>query len=121
MVAISGAHWARVSCESPLILRIFWHASRPRASARNRVMRALQAGNGSRHARNLAKVEPVLALPAGESLRTRSAQVNKRWTCINRAFVRTVGGAKHVRIVCLRWPETRPQADTKVSKVGWCW
>ena len=45
MVSMSGSHWARLSCESPLLLRIFWHSSRPRASARKRLMRALQAGN----------------------------------------------------------------------------
>src|SRR5207249_9524614 len=99
-------------------LRIFWHSSRPRASARNRLMRALQAGNGSRHARNLATVEPVLAPLGGESLSTRSAQVNKRCTCIKRALVRTLGGAKHASIVCLSVPEIRPQADRKVSKLG---
>ena len=103
---MSGSHWARVSCESPVVLRIFWHASRPEASARNRWMRALQAGNSSRHARNLAQVEPVLAPPAGESLSTRSAQVTKRCTCIKRALVRTLGGAKHASIVCLSLPET---------------
>src|SRR5712691_7288820 len=118
MVSISGSHWARVSCESPLLLRIFWHASRPEASARNRLMRALQAGNSSRQARNLAKVEPLLAPPAGESLSTRSAQVNKRCTFMKRALVRTVGGAKHARRVCLSLPEARPQADKKLSKAG---
>ena len=81
-------------------------------------MRALQAGNGSRQARNVAQVEPVLAPPAGESLRTRSAQVTKWCTGINRALVRTLGGAKHARMVCVSLPETRPQAASKVSKVG---
>jgi hypothetical protein len=121
MGAISGSHWARLSCESPVVLSIFWHSSRPRASARNRLMRAVQAGNCSRHAHNLAQVEPVLALPGGESVSTRSAQVHKRCTCIHRALVRTLGGATHARIVCVRWPETRPQADTKVVKAGGSW
>src|SRR5712692_4557736 len=121
MVSISGSQWARLSCESPLLLRIFGHARRPAASARNRLMRALQAGNSSRQARNLAKVEPVLAPPAGESLSTQSAQVNKRCTFMKRALVWTLGGTKHARIVCLRVPETRPQAATKVAKAGCAW
>src|SRR5712692_4451657 len=121
MVSISGSQWARLSCESPLLLRIFGHARRPAAAARNRLMRALQAGNSSRQARNLAQVEPLLAPPAGECLSTRSAQVHKRCTCMKRALVRTVGGAKHAKIVCLSLPETRPQADTKVAKAGWSW
>ena len=67
------------------------------------------------------KVEPALAAPHGESFSTRSAQVNRRCTFIKRALVRTLGGAKHARIVCLSLPETRPQADRKVSKVGCAW
>src|SRR4029450_11695122 len=118
MVSIKGSHWARGSCESPLILRIFWHASRPRASARNRLISALQAGNCSRQARNWAKGEPGLAPPGGEGFSKRSAQVNKRCTFIKRALVRPLGGAKHARIVCFSLPETRPQADTNISKLG---
>src|ERR1700730_1958734 len=118
MLSISGAHWARLSCESPLSLRIFWHSRRPKASLRKRLMRALQSGKCSRQARNLAKVEPALAPPGGESLSTRSAQVNKRCTFIKRALVRTLGGAKHARMVCLSLPETRPQADRNVAKLG---
>jgi len=89
-----------------VVLRLFWHASRPAAAARHRVMRAVQAGHCSRHARTLAQVAPVLAPPAGERLRTRSAQGTKRCTGIPRAVVRTWGGATHASIVCLRGPET---------------
>src|SRR5215470_8586230 len=118
MVSMSGSHWARVSCESPWVLSSFWLASRPCASARKRWMRALQVGNSSTQARNLAKVEPLLALPDGESLSSRAAQVNKRCTFIKRALVLTLGGAKHASMVCLSLPETRPQADRNVSKLG---
>src|SRR4029450_12712157 len=118
MVSIKGSHWARGSCESPLILRIFWHASRPRASARNRVISGLQAGDCSRQARNWAKGEPGLAPPVGESFSKRSAQVNKRCTFIKRALVCTLGGAKHASRVCVSLPETRPQADRKVAQRG---
>jgi hypothetical protein len=76
------------------------------------------AGNSSRQACNLAKGEPLLAPPAGESLSSRSAQVHKRCTCIKRALVRTGGGATHARIVCVSFPETRSQADRNVAKLG---
>src|SRR5262249_3055843 len=118
MGLINGWHCSRGGGARPWGLRFFWHARRPPASSRNRLMRALQAGKSPRAARRLAHIEPDLAPPGGERWRTRSAQVTKRWTCIKRALVRTVGGAKHASSVCLRLPEAVPQADTKRSKAG---
>src|SRR6266851_1458732 len=37
------------------------------------------------------------------------------------ALVRTVGGAKHARMVGVRVPETRPQADPKGAQAGGGW
>jgi hypothetical protein len=70
-------------------------------------MRSLHAGSASMHARRRANIEPALAPPGGESLSSRSAHVNRRCTFIKRALVRTVGGAKHARRVCVSLPETR--------------
>ena len=110
-----------IAWQSPLVLRIFWRARRPWASPRKRLMRALHAGSSSRQARRRARMEPALAPPAGESWRSCSAQVNTRCTCIKRALVRTLGGAKQAKTVCLSLPETHPQADKKCSKAGWGW
>jgi hypothetical protein len=55
------------------VLSLFWHARRGTASSRKRVINALHAGNASRQARNVRRLEPALAPPAGERVSTRSA------------------------------------------------
>ena len=102
----------------PLGLERLLALSMPWASARKRLMRSWHAGSASKHARSRAKMEPALAPPAGEGVSSRSAQVHRRCTDIKRALVRTVGGAKHAKMVCFSCPETRPQAAKKRSKVG---
>jgi len=82
------------------------------------LMRSLQAGSSSMQARRRAKIEPALEPPAGESWSSSSAQVTRRCTCIKRALVRTVGGAKHARRVCLSLPETRHRPTQNARRPG---
>ena len=121
IASISGSHWRRVLGERPVVVSIFGHARRPLASARKRWRKAWHGGKAARPARNLAQVARLCAAPAGESWRSRSAQGTRRGTGLKRALVRTVGGAKHARMVGVRVPETRPQADPKGAQAGGGW
>jgi hypothetical protein len=118
---MSGVPWARGAGASPGVLRSGGQARRPEASPRNRLRSAWPAGHGSRHARNRAQGAPLCAPPGGASVSHRAAQVQKRCPGRKRALGCPSGGATHASIGGCSWPATRPQAATKVAKVGGAW